>query len=436
VASGESKAGPFSGNFGGSLIYRGSLALSLRLAGSGLQLLTAWYLARSLGAGGLGAFLLSYGIANLAGRLGRLGHDQALLQFVALHAPAGEWSKIRSASQQGVRIVLVGAAAIALGLLALTPFASSSLFLKPELEGPLRWMVLSVVPYSLVGIYTEMLKALGRIGWSTCLQAVLIPALHLGLLVLLVPQFGVEGAAMAYVAASALVCYLARRLWLTGTQVLDVEADAERTTLLRPALSFLTVYLVPSTVELIFTILLGIWVSTTEVALFGVALRVVAPAQLLIAAVGGAAAPRLAQLQRLDDLPGMASVARASAALVALVCGPVLVFFVLMPEWTMGLFGSSFVGGSAVLAILSAGQMVNAATGPIAMVLTMSRLERMLARLVAISGFGQVVLGVLLIPWLTAEGAAAARVVGIIAFNGGAILVARRHLGCAIYPRL
>jgi O-antigen/teichoic acid export membrane protein len=80
-------------------------------------------------------------------------------------------------------------------------------------------------------------------------------------------------------------------------------------------------------------------------------------------------------------------------------------------------FGAAFSSGTTSLAILAAGQLINAATGPVGVLLNMTGRERKTARGHAVALGVQLVSGVVLIPRWGVEGAAAATALSVAARN-------------------
>jgi O-antigen/teichoic acid export membrane protein len=86
--------------------------------------------------------------------------------------------------------------------------------------------------------------------------------------------------------------------------------------------------------------------------------------------------PKFAELYRKGDLDGIRDTMRASVRVCLLPAGGSLLVILLFARPIMGLFGPEFVEGASVLRILAIGQFVNAATGPVGLLLTMTGNER------------------------------------------------------------
>jgi O-antigen/teichoic acid export membrane protein len=130
-------------------------------------------------------------------------------------------------------------------------------------------------------------------------------------------------------------------------------------------------------------LLVGVLIGTTEAGIYTAASRLSHLITFGQNAANGIVAPMIselhsqgekAKLQRLVTLSSWASTAFALAAAALLVLGGKLL---------LSLFGKDFVGSWTVLAILAAGQVVNAASGPVGYLLNMTGHQDANARILA-----------------------------------------------------
>jgi len=81
------------------------------------------------------------------------------------------------------------------------------------------------------------------------------------------------------------------------------------------------------------------------------------------------------------------------------------------------IFGDSYIQGWGALAILSIGQLVNAATGSVGVLLTMTGHERYMVVSAGLSAILNIVLNTILIPLWGLNGAALATTISLIFIN-------------------
>jgi len=176
-------------------------------------------------------------------------------------------------------------------------------------------------------------------------------------------------------------------------------------------------------------IFLGVWGSSSEVGIFGVANRVATLTSLVLIAVNSIAAPKFAAFHHQGDRKNLGETARHAARLTTLLAAPVLLFFVIVPEWILQLFGNEFAQGGLILAILAIGEFVNVATGSVGYLLAMSGHDRLLWGSTILSASVNVVLCLALIPIYGAIGAAIAAATSVVVGNLVNVYLVWRHLG-------
>jgi O-antigen/teichoic acid export membrane protein len=104
--------------------------------------------------------------------------------------------------------------------------------------------------------------------------------------------------------------------------------------------------------------------------------------------------------------------------------------FVVWGAWFLGLFGAGFVKDEAytALVVLSAAQLINVGTGPVGLLLIMTKNERLAALGVSIAAISNIVLNALLIPHWGLPGAAVATAVSTVAWNIALVFLVFRRL--------
>ena len=417
-------------------VVRGTaLAFVLKVLGAGLAFGFNVAVARLLGAEGAGLYFLALSVTAIGSVIGRVGLDSALLRFVAAHATQGEWGKVKGVYVLGMQIAVAASGAVTLIVFLASPWMAVALFNKPELADPLRWMSLSILPFTLLNLQAESLKGLKSIRDAMVVQGVGVPLVGLLLIVPLAQSSGVLGISLAYLTGTSVVAVLG--IWAWRRTVAGHMADSiffpfkELWTSCRSLflVSVLNGAILPWTP----LFLLGIWELSAEVGVFGAALRVAILVSFFLVAINNVAAPKFASLYARGEVEALGKVARRSALFLTILASPVLLTMIFAGGWVMSLYGKGFSEGGVVLAILAFGQIVNAACGPVGCLLTMSGNEKKLRNGTVITLVLQLVLCVALIPWFGIEGAAVATTAGVISNNLIAVFYVKQTIGIA-YP--
>ncbi|UCC84110.1 MAG: flippase [Gemmatimonadota bacterium] len=414
------------------LLQGASVAFVLKALAAGLTFGFNVLVGRTLGADGAGLYFLSLTVVTIATVFGRVGLDNAVLRHIATGAATSDWHSVQGVRRKALTLAFGASVVAGVATFLLAPWLSESLFSKPELTRPVRWMTLAVVPMVFVILQAEMLKGLKRIFASQLVHGVLVPGLALLGLYLLGTKYGVRGPIWAYTGAAVVSALVGLFFWWRSTPPFRIGGGHFPTRRLLD--SSIPLFLVAST-DLIMAwvgiFALGVWGTKADVGVFSMASRTALLISLVLIAVNTIAAPKFAALYGKSDMEALESTAVRSTWLMLAFASPVLILFLLIPGWVMGLFGPEFVVGAVPLMILALGQFVNVATGSVAYLLMMSGHERLVRNNVAAAAILNVILTVILVPIAGIVGAAIATAVSLAAKNLIAAYLVRSRLKVA-----
>ena len=140
------------------IVKGASLAFILKALGSGLAFGLNIAIARLLGAEGAGIYFLALSVTAIGSVIGRVGLDNALLRFVAIHSTHNEWNKLNGVYKLSMRIAIIASGLVTIVVFISSHWIASTLFDKPELSDPLRWMSLTILPFSCLIFTLRVLK--------------------------------------------------------------------------------------------------------------------------------------------------------------------------------------------------------------------------------------------------------------------------------------
>lgn len=419
-------------------VARGTmLAFALKIIGSGLAFGFNVAIARLLGAEGAGLYFLALSVTAIGSVVGRVGLDNALLRFVATHATHGEWGKVQAVHALGMRLAVVVSGVLALSGFFAAAWMAEFLFHKPELNEPLRWMSLTILPFAVLNLQAESLKGLKKIRDALLLQSIGVPLIGLLLIWPLTNAAGVEGVSWAYLAATSLVALLGIWAWRnTSASSNEKEAHYPFAKLWESAKPLFVSSLLNTSLSWLPLLLLGIWVSAAEVGIFGAATRLALLVSFLLVTLNNVVAPKFAEFHAKGDLQAMGQLARRSAALLTLLVSPLFMMLFIFSEEAMGLFGSEFREGGTILAILLMGQLVNVVSGSVGYLLMMSGNEKTSRNIIIASVVLQLALLLILAPLIGSVGAAIASASGLAATNLISVYAVYKKFGVVTIPSL
>ena len=177
-------------------------------------------------------------------------------------------------------------------------------------------------------------------------------------------------------------------------------------------------------------VLLGAIGTPEATGLYSVAQRGALLVAFPLAAVNAAIGPTAARLWAAHDRARLQHLVTVSARGVLIGSLPIAVIFIVFGRQIISLlFGAEFAAANAPLAILSVGQLANAATGSVGVLLVMTGYQHRATAAMAAGAVLNVALGLLLIPGYAEVGAAIAATVSLIVSNVIMTLATRRKLG-------
>lgn len=405
---------------------RGKIGFDLAI-GLGLRGLSAvssfalvWLIARSSGAGVVGAYQLGLTSATLLGLMAVTGLDIMVIREAARSETGSAKGDLKASYLAGRRLILrlglaggiallAGAVAMAAGLVAdrqtaLVIFAFAPtvplLALLRHGNAMLRSQGKVLLSQSLEGVFYTSLAALviAIVWWSgIALQPALLPLPYL------------VGLGAAWLMCRRAVAAITHD-WRDGTAHVDWRAGLRTTA--APLIMVAGDWLV--------LVLLGAMAGLAEAGIYRTAFQFCMLFQVVNASFATMAGPHIARAHargsREEVLATTHKVGLIGLALVA----PLTAVCVLAPEFLLGLFAPEFVAGALALQVLAGAQTVNVMFGPVGTALVMVGEERkVLAIEVAATGV-VIALTAVLIPVMGLTGSAIGVAAGTVLRNGAA----------------
>ena len=403
----------------------------LRIASTGLTFATSIVLARLLGLSGYGVYALVLEWLNLLAIPTALGMDRFMVREVAVYRAQGAWGKVHGFLRWGNAAVFVTSLVVAaLGAVVVLSFGQDHDGLRLSFL-----LALASLPLmSLTSLRQAAMRGFDHIVGGQWPELLLRPLLLILLSVLawlIVPDFSAPWAVGASLVAT-LSAFLVGAYLLTRVLAREAERAAPRYELgrwFRSALPFMVIsgmFVINARTG---AVMLGALESPAAVGLYVVASRGADLIAMVLLAVNTAFAPTLARLFAQGQRRQLEHTVARSTRLITLVSLPLALGFILFGDLFLRLFGPEFAAARTTLVILSLGQLVNAATGTVGMLLNMTGHERDTALAVGVSAVLNVVLNLLLIPRFGLSGAAIATALGTLVWNVLLSLFVYRRLG-------
>lgn len=176
-------------------------------------------------------------------------------------------------------------------------------------------------------------------------------------------------------------------------------------------------------------LLLGLLSTAAETGIYSSAAKTALFVSYILLGAGAAFAPHVSRSFREDEPSALESDYHRVTRWVLMATLPIAAVLVLDGRWVLNRFGEGFDSAYAPLVILVVAQVVNAATGPVGFLLSMTGRQRYVTVHNTIVFAGALALFVMAIPRWGAMGASIVTAFAIAAKNIGLVVWARRALG-------
>lgn len=401
--------------------------LLLKTVEAGAAFLIAVVLARALGATEFGMYSLAMAWAGLLTVPALVGMENLSVRHTAAYSAQQRWSHLRGLLRRAFQIVTV----ISLSLTLVSGAAALAL------SGPqgvvLLVGLLMIPPAALMRIAQAALRGLGHIGEGFVPELAITPSVVL----LLIGGSVVAGLALTALAAVTIhlvagLLALAVAVVLLWRRIPEPVRAAQSIYLTREwltaAMPLLFIGGMQTVIRQTDVIMVAALIGVREAGIYAVATRGAQLISFVLYAVNAPLAPRFARLYALGDVAAMQRLATAGARVVLLITLPAAAAFIFAGDLFVGIFGPEFLPAAPALAVLTVGQLVNAASGSVGSLLTMTGHERDAAFGFGLSAVLNIGLNLLLIPIWGPLGAAVATASSLVAWNV--------ILSIAVYRRL
>ena len=404
----------------------------LQVANAGFAYVSTLLLARFLGAAGYGSYAYALAWLGLLSIPALLGLPGLITREISVYQAKSQWGLAKGLLIWANKVVFLTSLAIALLFVSATWSFTSS---DPQALSVLAIAAIALPLMTLTQLRQPTMQALNRIVLGQLPELFIRPLLFIGLLggtyLAFGKNFTAPWAMGLYVAANG-VAFLFGTWFLTKSLPAvyqAVSAEYAPKIWLQSALPMLLIggmYVINNRTD---TVMLGVMRDQAEVGIYSIASQGSNLLSFVLIAFNTSLAPTFASLYAQGNFNRLQRIVTKSSRMILLATLPMSLGLIVFGNYFLSLFGAEFVQGKSALIILIVGQFFNAATGSVALLLTMTHYERDVAYGVTASAVLNVILNAVLIPSSGLEGAAIATTASRIAWNVLLVFLVYKRLG-------
>jgi|GEM_PF-438804 len=323
---------------------------------------------------------------------------------------------------------------IAVGVIAYFLWGKNS-FSNNELN-TFFWGVTLLLFQALIHISNAALRGTKNIVLGQLPDMIIIPALFIGSFVvlwLLLPISLTSASAMALrtiVTFLALLISLVFLFWKTPQKILSSEPEYK----IGKWVSSVIPLGLSSGLNMVKNhtsiLILGFFVTAGQIGSYQIAVSTAALAALVLHSMNTLLAPQFASLFVKNEKNKLQQLVTISSRLVFLFNLLITVIFIVWGKYLLiWVFGPETVDAYPALVILLAGQLVNSLVGSVGFLLNMTGYEKDVMKIIGISTVINILLTIILTPYLSIAGAATATSISLIFAQITMFIFVKKHLG-------
>lgn len=421
-------------NLRSQLIKGGFTNYLIQVGFAGLSLASLMILARLLGANGYGAFANATAWVNIFVAFATFGFGTLLVRDVAVLQAKHEWTTLHGVLRFSDRFVLGLSALLVIVFIVMARF----IYYKPGENSLLQimWIAAPLIPlWAIASLRQSAIRGLEQTSRAMLPDLIIRPALVLvGIFVVF---YGFPGSlnasvAMAVSVGGSIIALAVGIVWLQKflpKEVHQSRPEYEAKTWLTSALPLFILGGMQSIISQTPTVILGVSSSIENAGLYAVAIRLASVMIYLPSAIGIIIGPMMARLyanNEKDRVQNLLTQTTRVSFIINLLTSLVLFVF---GKIILSFFGPEYVAAQLGLYLLVIGNLVDNALGNSIILLAMTGYERIVATIIIISAFTNVVLNFLLIPSYGFTGAALVSAIIMIVSRCVFAFVAKKKVG-------
>lgn len=383
------------------VVTGGAAAFLMRSVSIVASYVFTFLIARIFGAAGSGIYAIFQSVLQFFATLAQFGFDTLMMRSVAQYSANGKWGKVKDLYFKALGVTVSLGILFSVLIFFTSDFIAGKIFLKPALSGTIKIAGFSILPLVVINIHADCLRGMKKILLFSFLEGVCV--LSIASILFVIGFFVFKNdylPLVAYLLALVITALIAVRWWWKKSPVSDAVINetvnlAEKVSVAFTLFSNAMLQIFRGWTD---TFLLGRFGSEEAVGIYKVAFRISTITSLTLTAILLAVAPKIAELYAKGEMKKMTLVTQNATKLIFWTSVPALVLFILFPEFFLGIFGEEFKAGATILVILSMGQFINAACGPVGNVLIMTGKQRVNRNIQFVSTVVTVILNAVFIP--------------------------------------
>ncbi len=360
------------------VFVKSSKSLFIKVLGVFFSISLSIFLARTIGAEGIGVINLTNKIILLAITLGLFGSFKFIIKEVAISHNQKDFDEVGNVMHTAYWFNGFLTLIISVALILCSPFISDHIFMMPELKFPLIIASIVLTPQVFSRIFSAGLAGYRKIWQSVLVDSTL--SIFFTLFFLLILWLNKIVLTINLVA----ICYALGRLGVTisvGIYWNKIFKNFSKRNkninkLLKTSKPLFIVSLVGIIINNGDVLILGLFSDANDIGIYSVCARITLLIIIILQITNSAVSPKIASLYSQNKVHDLELMIKKTTRFLFIIGSVFYILLILFGKPILSLWGSEFVSGYLVLLIVGFGQFINISTGAVGSILLMTGYEK------------------------------------------------------------
>ena len=385
-----------------------------------LGYVTTIVITRTVGPSVFGIFNLANTIISMTQIFSNAGLGQGLVRFVAFYKGRADTPRLKGAIIFATQVSLFLSLLFGVVMFCLSDLIAVRFFHNPDVGFAIKILMVSLPFLTLGDLWLRSIQSLQIIKYQVYTQKIYQPTAKLISLVILFLLGLKLGGILAASITSAFIGFFFAFYYLLKIPPINKKTPApiyEKKEIINFSLPLFLTHFLDFIIYSVNFLMLGYFKTTADVGIYTAVARVGGLVVLPLVAFSYIFAPMISEFYSRNEISKLEDLFKIVTKWTFTISLPVFLIFILFAQPIMGIFGQSFVIGTAALIVLGAGQLINAGTGSVGFILMMTGKPRINLLNSIVLCVLNIILNYLLIPQYGIIGAAFATGLSIAIVN-------------------
>ena len=353
----------------------GGIATFGRICQTCISFVTRLIITRTMPLESVGLYYLGITVIEFSRMLSIMGLDTGLLKFASIAHGKKDLKQMSGYVNAAFKIAIPSAFIISLVLFFFSHSISVRLFHNPDLSKIIKALAVTI-PFTIAtAICIHATQACKKIQYRVYVKNIGEPLIRLAFLsVFIFIGYRLMGLLAAYIISVVLslllgLYFLNKKLPFSTKGTITYSQMFE---LLRFSLTLIFSRFIQALMGTVDTFMIGYFMAIGNVGIYNIALNLAGIGTMFLSSFNQIFAPLMSELVIKGDFERIKRNYQIVTKLVFFFSLPIYLIMIAFPREILMFFGADYAFGANCLVIIAAGQIVNSATGSVAVVLAMS----------------------------------------------------------------